>query len=567
MIPRKEHPNPQFERSNWINLNGEWDFEIDQGDSGYWRGFLEEDHPFADKIIVPFCPESRLSGLAHVDFIHACWYRKAVQMPAGFNQNQRVLLHIGACDYETRVYVNKRECGHHLGGYTSFAFDITGALREGDNTVLVYVRDDTRDPMQANGKQSRVYISRGCDYTRTTGIWQTVWLEFVPENHIKSVKFYPNIDDGSVNMQVDLAGYGDLEVKAFYRGKEMGSAACKAGGTADLHIDLAETHLWEIGAGRLYDVELRFGEDVVKSYFGLRTVRMEGMKFMLNNKSVFQRLVLDQGYYRDGIYTAPTEEDLIKDIQISLDMGFNGARLHQKTFEPRFLYHCDRMGYIVWGEYGNWGLDISDAKILTYMLPEWVEEMERDFNHPALIGWCPFNETWNYEGRSQNGMILSTVYHVTKAIDPTRPCIDTSGNFHVITDIYDVHDYEQDVETFKKHYDQLMADGTLYDHLGSAQVYRGEPTFLSEYGGMRWAPDSDEGWGYGNAPKTEEEFIARYKGLTDALLDNDKMMGFCYTQLYDIEQEVNGLYTYDRDPKFDPAVIKAINSRKAKIED
>ena len=567
MIPRKEHPNPQFERADWLNLNGEWEFEFDQGDSGYWRGILEEDYQFSDKIIVPFCPESRLSGLAHVDFIHACWYRKKVQMPADFNKNRRVLLHIGASDFETRVFVNKKECGLHFGGYTSFAFDITDALQVGENTILISAKDEVRNPMQANGKQSRVYPSRGCDYTRTTGIWQTVWLEFIPENHIKSVKFYPNTNNGSVNIEANLAGYGKLEVKALYDGREMGCASCTAGGVVDLHIDLAESHLWEVGQGRLYDVELSFEEDRVKSYFGLRTVRMSGMKFMLNDKSVFQRLVLDQGFYPDGIYTAPTEEDLIKDIQLSLDMGFNGARLHQKTFEPRFLYHCDKMGYLVWGEYANWGLDISDARILSYVVPEWLEEVERDFNHPALIGWCPFNETWNYEGRCQDGNILRTVYQVTKAVDPTRPCIDTSGNFHVITDIFDVHDYEQDVETFKNNYDRLMIDGTLVDHHHMSQTYRGEPTFVSEYGGIRWAPGTEEGWGYGNAPKTEEEFLARYKGLTDALLDNDKMMGFCYTQLYDVEQEVNGLYTYERVAKFDPSVIKRINSRKAKIED
>ena len=248
-------------------------------------------------------------------------------------------------------------------------------------------------------------------------------------------------------------------------------------------------------------------------------------------------------------------------------MGFNGARLHQKVFEERFLYHADRKGYLVWGEYPNWGLDHSFADSVYGMLPEWLEEVERDFNHPAIVGWCPFNETWDQHGRKQFDGLLSLVYRATKAADPTRPCIDTSGNFHVETDIYDVHDYEQRPEIFAGTYRSLAEDGSFRDRYQNRQRYDGKkPFFVSEYGGIRWTDDRN-GWGYGDAPKTEEEFLARLKGLTDVLLDNPKIFAYCYTQLTDVEQEQNGLYTYDRKPKFPPEIIRAILSRKAAVEE
>ena len=285
---------------------------------------------------------------------------------------------------------------------------------------------------------------------------------------------------------------------------------------------------------------------------------------------MFQRLVLDQGFYPDGIYTAPTEEALVKDVELSMAAGFNGARLHQKVFEPLFLYHCDKAGYLVWGEQGCWGLDYSNPAALKYFLPEWMEALERDFNHPAIIGWCPFNETWDYEGRRQDDSLLANVYKMTKLYDTTRPCIDTSGNYHVVTDIYDLHNYEQDPAKFAAIYESFKQGGDLEDNHGYRQTpVKGIPTFISEYGGIKWDEEGVEkdGWGYGAGPATKEEFLNRYKGLTDALLDNPHMFAFCYTQLYDVEQELNGLYTYERKPKFDMDVIKAINARKAAIED
>lgn len=565
-IPRPEFPNPQSERKNWLNLNGEWDFEFDFGNSAYDAGILEKKE-WSKRITVPFCPESELSGIGYKDFIPAVWYRRSFTLSAD-KLAGRVFINFGAVDYKATVYVNGKKAGTHKGGYTSFSFDITSLVNEGENTVIVNAVDDTRSKYIPSGKQSSELNSHGCVYTRTTGIWQTVWLEFTPENYIRSFKLYPDFRSGSLTVSASLAGSGTLSAETFFDGKSTGSASKEAGSNVTFTIDLAEKHLWEVGNGRLYDLKLTFGEDEVYSYFGLRNVEMSGMKFLLNGRSVFQRLVLDQGFYPDGIYTAADDKALENDVKLSQAVGFNGARLHEKMFEPRFLYHCDRLGYIVWGEYPNWGIDHSDVAATEIYVQEWLEAVSRDFNHPAIVGWCPFNETWDIEGRRQHDDVLRTVYRVTKAVDGTRPCIDTSGNFHVETDIFDVHDYDQNPETFAERYESFKNGGELYTYFKDRQKYNGEPGFVSEYGGIKWSlEETEKAWGYGNAPKTEEEFITRYKGLTDALLDNPNMFAFCYTQLYDVEQEQNGLYTYDRRAKFDTEIFRKINSRKAAIED
>ena len=595
-VVRSEYPRPQLVREDWINLNGEWEFEIDQSVSGKARKLQEAEH-LEGRILVPFCPESELSGVNVKDFMSCVWYKRKLELPEAWKagvlkRGERVILHFGAVDYLATVYINGKEAGSHKGGYASFALDITDGLDlDGGNVLTVCAEDDVRSRKQPGGKQSREYASYGCYYTRTTGIWQTVWLEKVPAAHIKSIRIYPDVENTRVRITARVAGSGTLSVQASYEGRKMGQgSACvgcgtKAGagkpeegvagpadgraseGVADVVLDLKEEHLCEPGAGRLYDLTLSFGEDQVTSYFGLRSVRMEGMRFLLNGKSVFQRLVLDQGFYPDGIYTAPCEEALIRDIKLSMAAGFNGARLHQKAFEPRFLYHCDRLGYLVWGEHANWDLDVSDYAALHVFLPEWMEILERDFNHPAIVGWCPWNETWDVEGRRQRDENLAVTYLVTKQMDPTRPCIDTSGNYHVMTDIFDLHDYDQNAETFRRRYQRFTRENVLEDNHGSRQTYGGQPIFISEYGGIKWDVDGGiPGWGYGEGPGTEEAFIERYRGLTDTLLDNEKMFGFCYTQLYDVEQEKNGLYTYDRKPKFDMEIFRRINSRRAAIE-
>ena len=596
-IPRPEHPKPQFERTNWKNLNGEWDFEIDDGMSGEDRGLFKEDVKLSGKITVPFCPESSLSGVGHKEFMKAVWYQRKIEITAE-ELDGIVFLHFGAVDYRTRVYVNGVSAGSHKGGYVSFKLDITKYLREGENTLTVLAKDDTRDPMIPRGKQSEKFYSVGCDYTRTTGIWQTVWLEFVPKTHVADFVFDAEPRTGLLLLKTELVGTGDFSADVFYEGRPVGSCALKnVKGTVLLPIQLSEIHLWEPGHGRLYDVIVKFGDDIVKTYYGLRSVQLEGYKFLINGKSVFQRLILDQGFYPDGIYTAPTAEALEHDIDMSMAMGFNGARLHEKIFEERFLYYCDKKGYLVWGEYPNWGLDHTRPEAIYSILPEWVEELKRDRNHPAIIGWCPFNETWNKHDCRQHDDLLRQIYRTTKAIDPYRPCIDTSGNYHVETDIFDVHDYNQDPVSWKKNYDSIMETGELYDRFkemenaGLAtryyhhyQNYAGEATMVSEYGGIKWTKEQAEreknreagveltndrrtSWGYGKDVESAAEFKARFKGLTDALLDNSCMFGLCYTQLTDVEQEQNGLYTYERVAKFDPEWVRSVVSRKAAIED
>lgn len=563
-IFRKEHPKPQFERESWLNLNGEWEFEIDNAKSGEARGLQKPENALKDKITVPFCPESRLSGIGNTDFLNAVWYKRKFNLD---NVSGRVMLHFGAVDYKCRAFVNGAFVGEHKGGYVSFGFDVTNVLKQGENTVTVYAEDDSRDGLIPSGKQSDLYSSYGACYTRTTGIWQTVWLEFLPDSHLKGVKYYPNVTDGTITVEADLCGIADFGCEILFNGDKMGSyTAANAKGRIVFTVPLAEKHLWEVGKGNLYDVYFTFGEDRVKSYFGLREVMLDGHKFLINGKSVFQRLVLDQGFYPDGIYTAPSDEALENDIKLSVACGFNGARLHEKVFEERFLYHADKMGYIVWGEYPDWGLDHTRKDSIYPIMNEWIEEINRDFNHPAIVGWIPHNETWDKNHRKQFDEGIRLLYRVTKAIDSTRPCVDTSGGMHVETDIYDVHDYNQDPASFKADYDKLMTDGSLHDVFSDRQTYRGEAAFVSEYGGIAWN-NNGNGWGYGNTPKTIEEFYERFKGLSDTLLDNNEMFGLCYTQLTDVEQEQNGLYTYDRKPKFDTERLYKVLRRKAAIED
>lgn len=577
---RTEYPNPQFERSDWQSLNGEWDFGFKKAVKRFKFSTDEERAvdiynrgTFSHKINVPFCIESKLSGIGYTDFVNMVWYRKKVFIK---KDDKRIFLHIGAADYLTTVLVNGKLAGRHTGGYTSFQFEITEVIKDGENEIFILCEDCVNNPLVIRGKQSERKKSHGCDYTRTTGIWQSVYLEFTPQNYIKNFKIYPDTENCNITLWADFEGSENFACEVLYNGKTVGKTEYNnAHGSKCFQINLGEKYLWEVGNGRLYDLKLTFGADAVSSYFGLRNVHLDGFKFLINDKSVFQRLVLDQGFYKAGIYTAPEENDLIQDIKLSMELGFNGARLHQKVFEPRFLYHCDRLGYIVWGEYANWGLDYSSTASLAVFLAEWAEAVKRDFNHPSIVGWCPFNETWDYKGRKQYDALLSTVYDYTKSVDSTRPCIDTSGNFHVKTDIYDVHDYTYDAELFKNNYDKLVTENTLYEHVlldnPGRQKYGGQPVFVSEYGGIKWETDkSIKSWGYGKDVKTPEEFAERYCGLTDALIQNRKMFGFCYTQLYDIEQEQNGLYTYERKRKFEDAIyqrIKETNMKTAAIEE
>jgi beta-galactosidase/beta-glucuronidase len=573
-IPRPEHPNPQLMRESWLNLNGAWEFGYDPGRSGRSRGL-----PTADslplQIAVPFCPESTLSGIGNTDFMPALWYRREVDVPPDW-QGLRVLLHVGAVDYDSEAWVNGVSVGTHRGGYVPFTSDITSALRPGRNVITICAEDDTRSPLQPSGKQSMRHEPWGCYYTRTTGIWQTVWLEAVPETYIAGLRLTPDLESGRVLVEARIAGSdlgATLAVEALAGGAVVGRASARrSGDSAIALVDLSQVRAWSPEDPFLYGLRLTLTgsdglADTVSSYFGLRTVRVDGLAITLNGEPVFQRLILDQGFYPDGIYTAPTDDALRRDIELSQAMGFNGARLHQKVFEPRFLYWADRLGYLCWGEFPSWGLELHRPESLDRFLREWLPEIERDYSHPCIVGWCPFNETNN----RQNPEVLRSVYRVTKQYDPTRPVIDTSGYVHVETDVYDVHDYDQNPDTFIARYQPLAEGGEARRNFprDDAPYRPGQPYFVSEYGGIWWNPGQQDAvsWGYGDRPRSEEEFLTRYRRLTEYLLRHPKMCAFCYTQLTDVEQEVNGLHTYDRRPKFDPAVIRAINSQRAAIEE
>ncbi|MCQ2431027.1 MAG: beta-galactosidase [Clostridia bacterium] len=560
-IPRAEYPRPQMVRDSYIPLNGKWMFEIDHGMSGRARG-LANAETLSGEINVPFCPESKLSGVEYKDFMRCVWYKRAVEIAKG---DKRVILHIDACDYACEVFVNGVSCGIHYGGSTPVINDITDKLNDGKNIITVCAEDDLLSGRQPGGKQSVQYHSFGCSYTRTTGIWQSVWMEEVPASHITSFKMTPNAAQGEVMFEIICENANGMKITAAssFEGKATGCAeGVVIGKTARFVMKLDEKHLWNVGDPQLYDLTLTVGDDVVKSYFGLRDLVYDGKKLLINGKVVYQRLVLDQGFYPDGVWTAPTDAELEADIKRSMAMGFNGARLHQKVFEPRFLYHCDKLGYIVWGEHGNWGLDLSKPTCWAGFIPEWLEIIGRDYNHPAIIGWCPLNETQ----RDQDKRFVTALYDMTKAFDPSRMFIDCSGWHHVKTEVVDAHDYNQDPVSYRENYKPLMEGGAPLgkDYVGTVQS--DALSFISEYGGIGWSV-GEKAWSYGNAPKTEEEFLARLKGLTDVLLDNTGLSAYCYTQLTDVEQEQNGLYTYDRQPKFPPEVIHEILARKAAIEE
>ena len=575
-IPRLEYPRPQFVRAAWLNLNGPWGFAFDPGLSGIQRG-LPQAEKLDREIIVPFCPESTLSGIGDVDFHPGVWYRRAFQLPEGW-EGQRVLLHVGAADHDTTVWVNGYEAGGHRGGYTPFTLDVTSLLVRGDNVLTIHCQDDTRSPWVAGGKQCPDYHSRRCHYTRTTGIWQTVWLEPVPQTYVRHVRLTPNLESGQVAVEIEMGGRssrGTLQAHAELEGQVVGEVTVSLIGQRALAVlSLADVQAWAPGQPTLYDLHLSLttqdgSRDTVGSYFGLRSLALSDVAILFNGKPLFQRLVLDQGFYPDGIYTAPSDEALRNDILISQGLGFNGARLHQKVFEPRFLYWADRLGYLVWGEFPNWGLDVSHPKALEVFLPQWLEVLRRDYNHPSIVGWCPFNETQ----RDQDPEVIRNLYRTTKALDPTRPVIDTSGYQHVETDIYDIHSYQQDPTAFADLFAALAEGGEPFRNRPDLDApYAGQPYFVSEYGGIWWNPgqQDDGGWGYGGTegrPRSQAEFLARYRALTETLLNHPRICALCYTQLYDIEQEVNGLYTYDRRAKFDPELIRTVNIQKAAVEE
>tara|TARA_B100001123_G_scaffold35816_1_gene37090 strand:- start:6047 stop:7819 length:1773 start_codon:yes stop_codon:yes gene_type:complete len=586
-LPRPEHPRPQFVRDHWLNLNGTWRFAFDFGSTGEQQGWADDPSSFDREIVVPYCPESRLSGIAHTDFIPACWYSRTFSTPSEWG-DQRVLIHFGAVDYDCTVWVNGTKVGRHYGGSASFTFDITDAIGPGDNVLVVRALDDLRSGVQPGGKQSKQLHSRGCHYTRTTGIWQTVWLEAVPEVNLHSVRIVPDLDGSrfilTPSLNHDANGY-TIRTTLLDDGRDVGGAEAPALNGGAFSIRLKQPRTWSPTDPHLYEIrlELLHGEtvvDTVTTYAGLRKFHIEGHRFFLNNEPIFVRFVLDQGFYPDGIWTAPSDEDLKRDIELSMAVGFNGARLHQKVFEERFHYWADRLGYLTWGEFYDWGMDFGQPQAIHNQQREWAEVVTRDRNHPSIVAWTPFNET---AGQARNHFevhrrCIEETYALTKRLDPTRPVNDASGYAHVRTDIYTVHDYEQEIETFAAKYTTVAldaGDGAHYQHSDVSVPYSGQPYVIDEYGGTWWSEDEAKkeqdadrkgSWGYGKRPTEIEEVYRRIEGLTKAITDHLHIAGYTYTQLTDIEQEQNGIYHYDRSPKFDSGRLKKAFAAPAAIE-
>ena len=593
-VPRPEHPRPTAVRPLWQTLNGQWEFEIDQADSGLERGL--RDRPLSGEITVPFAPESAASGIGNTDFLEAVWYARDVAVPAEW-AGQRVLLHFGAVDHDATVWADGIEVARHRGGFSSFTADL--GERAGETVRVVVRARDSRHGVQARGKQATQYANSHCVYTRTTGIWQTVWLEAAPPLHVRSLRITPNLAAGTVTIEARVtanrAGHRLVVALADADGP-VGSAESRADldltPTVTVAIPADRLRPWSPADPHLYDVTVRLVDadgavvDAVDSYAGVRSVSIDGKRLLLNGEPLFQRLVLDQGWWPDTLMTGPSDAALVRDIELAMAAGFNGARLHQKVFEERFLFHADRLGYLVWGEFGDWGaagqgVAGENQQPTASFVTQWLEVLERDHNHPAIVGWCPLNETFQalHDRITVLDDVTRAMFLATKLADPTRPVIDASGYSHRVaeTDVYDAHQYEQDPERFAELMKGLGENTpfvNVHDERTISLPYAGQPYFVSEFGGIWWDPeaaaaagtDRSESWGYGDRVRDEEEFHARFAGLTAVLLGDPDMFGYCYTQLTDVMQERNGIYRFDRSEKLDVARVRAAQQRPAASE-
>jgi beta-galactosidase/beta-glucuronidase len=593
-LPRPEYPCPQFRRPEWVNLNGEWRFAFDDEDVGLARSWYRVgaeslragDSPFDRLITVPFCYQSKLSGIGDTSFHDVVWYARTFESPLSDTAEERLLLHFDAVDYRATVWINGAQVAEHEGGHTPFCADVTPVLQVGENVVVVRAEDPSRDVTIPRGKQYWKEKSEGIFYTRTTGIWQTVWLEPVSRRHIDSLRLTPDVDAACVNVEVGVEGFesstslrliveldGELVLEDLVW---LQSALVERSlpllrrGEAPQTPHLGEwpaPALWSPEEPNLYDLRLELlneaGEvlDAVESYFGMRKIEARDSKVFLNNIPYYQRLILDQGYFPDGILTAPADEDLRKDVELAKEMGFNGARKHQKVEDPRWLYWADRLGFLVWGEMANAYQYSPDY--VRRITGEWQEAVRRDYNHPCIVAWVPMNESWGVpELASDPRQVdhLLTMYHLTRSLDRSRLIVSNDGWEHALTDLCTIHDYGG-AEDLSRRYatpeSSVSARPAKRPIYAPGHGYRGEPILISEFGGIAFS--SEGGWGYSTVSGVEE-FLERYEALITALLQHETVQGFCYTQLADVEQEVNGLLTCDRKPKAEPARIRRITA-------
>jgi len=588
-LPRPEYPRPQFVRDLWLNLNGEWDFQLDKADEGMSKKWFEKPN-FFEKIQVPFAYQSKLSQVECKDPSDWCWYYRKFIVPSKMTGKQ-IVLHFGAVDYQTWVYVNGKMVGFHEGGHTSFSFDITPYLvSENEQSLTIRVYDPLKDETIPRGKQFWEEKSAGIWYTPTTGIWQTVWLEAVEKTHIKNVRFTSDIDKGTVVVEANVTGdYEDakFEIEIAYKGQQIiKNTFLVSEPYVRLEFDLYNKKIfrsgfhgggmvWSPESPNLFDVTMQLATkitvDKVESYFGLRKIHTENGKVFLNNRPYYQKLVLDQGYWPGGLLTAPTDEDLKKDIVLSKEMGFNGCRKHQKVEDPRFLYWADKLGYLVWGECAASPCFSEEAA--ARLTKEWIEIIERDYNHPSIVTWVPINESWgvpNVNISKQEQHCTLAMYYLIKSLDPTRLVVSNDGWEMTKTDILAVHNYnhghKDEVAKYNFYKETLSTQENLVKSMAAARnlyaqgyEYQGEPILLTEYGGIAYKVDGSAGWGY-TIVENEDQLLEDYARIMEAIFASKSLHGFCYTQLTDVEQEINGLLSYDRKPKCDLAKIRELNN-------
>ena len=571
------YPRPQFVRNNWTDLCGNWAFRFDDMKIGckeqWYKGFEDKN------ILVPFTYETKLSGIGKQEHHECVWYSRAFEI----DSDCKTLLHFEGSDYKTTVWMNGQSVGSHSGGYSRFTFDITDYAVIGKNVIVVRC-EDNKDKRIPRGKQRWVDENFGCWYVQTTGIWKQVWLEHVDDVYLDRVKITPDFDDNSVILEYELnKAAQDCHIEAIVSFKGMCVAKqithmnmSNKKTVIDLNAEKSEwsVYTWSPNSPNLYDLEFNVvvnGKtvDTVGSYFGLRKVSIHGNKVMLNEAPIYQKLILDQGYWPDSGLTPPSEEALIEDIDKIMALGFNGLRKHQKTEDERFAYWCDVKGLLLWVEVP--ACYSFDDMAIEGFTREWVSIVRQYYNHPGCITWTPFNESWGVhriKTEIPQQDFVTGIYHLTKAIDPMRPVITNDGWEHTCSDIITLHDYEQDPDRFYKIFEdpnEILGNMKSMSNSKFAFAddweYAGQPIIISEYGGTS-IKDRGTGWGYGNYAEDEAGLIERYRGLTEAIMNLDYVCGYCYTQVSDVEQEVNGLMDAQRNFKCDANAIKEINSKK-----
>jgi beta-galactosidase/beta-glucuronidase len=586
-----DYPRPQLRRERWTDLRGPWAFAFDDDDRGLDEDWIERADVFDRTIIVPFPPESQASSIGETGYHPVVWYRRTIAITPV--DGQRVLLHFAAVDYRATVWVNGQLVVTHEGGQTPFSADITTALRRsgGEHTIVVRAEDDPHDLAQPRGKQDWEPEPHRIWYHRTTGIWQAVWLEQVADVHVSELRWSFDLDRTALDMSVRLNRRPDhplrLRVRLSIDGRALADDTYAVDGDRvirSLAIDPGDALLrrdallWSPEHPNLVDAEITLLDgdtvvDRVESYAGLRSCGVANGRFVLNGRPYYPRLVLEQGYWPESHLAAPSTDGIRREVELVKALGFNGVRIHQKVEDPRFLYWCDRLGLLVWGEMANAYVFSTDA--VERLTREWLDVVRRDFSHPSIVTWVPLNESWgvpNLEGDPAQRAYVQTLYSLTKALDPTRPVIGNDGWEHVASDIWSIHDYTQDAELLRERYGSRDALEQSVRELQPAfrRIFlleterRGEPIMLTEFGGINYSSQPGQprcGYGTQDDPAS---YLAAYDALVSAVLESPALAGFCYTQLTDTLQESNGLLTAEREPKVDIAAICAINTRPSR---